>query len=99
MAIFVRIPHCSDNFLCVLCINVYRMNYQMNYEKQSRSRYHGRENDHRSRSFRSEQYSNSDKFDRLEMHIDTEKVGKLIGRGGSNIQELQDKTGTRIHVS
>ncbi|KZC13703.1 PREDICTED: probable ATP-dependent RNA helicase DDX43 [Dufourea novaeangliae] len=39
-----------------------------------------------------------DKLEKFIIHIETDKVGKLIGRSGSNIRELQDKTNTKIQV-
>lgn len=40
-----------------------------------------------------------EKSDKITIHIETDKVGKLIGKSGSNIRELQDKTNTKIRVS
>ncbi|KAK9310783.1 hypothetical protein QLX08_000081 [Tetragonisca angustula] len=61
-------------------------------------------NNHHSYSRRNN-YSNSyhnnsvQKCKEFIMKIDTDKIGKLIGKSGSNIRDLQDKTKTRIHVS
>ncbi|XP_076763300.1 putative ATP-dependent RNA helicase DDX43 [Xylocopa sonorina] len=79
------------------------MDYKQSYGKVY-SRSNNRGNNRGRNSFRRDQYSNSarNNFDqqseKLVIHIDTEKVGKLIGKSGSNIRELQDKTGTRIYV-
>ncbi|CAL7939654.1 unnamed protein product [Xylocopa violacea] len=79
------------------------MDYKQSYGK-SYSRSNNRGNNRGRNSFRRDQYSNSvrNNFDqqseKLVIRIDTEKVGKLIGKSGSNIRELQDKTGTRIYV-
>ena len=35
----------------------------------------------------------------LTIQVDRSKLGKLIGRGGSQIKELQDKSGASINVS
>ncbi|XP_043251393.1 probable ATP-dependent RNA helicase DDX43 [Colletes gigas] len=50
-------------------------------------------------SFGSGHDSFDDKSDKFIINIDSDKVGKLIGKSGSNIRELQDKTSTRIHVN
>ena len=39
-----------------------------------------------------------EKSDKITIHIETDKVGKLIGKSGSNIRELEDKTNTKIRV-
>lgn len=61
-------------------------------------------NNHHSYSRRNN-YSNSyhnnsnQRYEEFIIKIDTDKIGKLIGKSGSNIRDLQDKTKTRIHVS
>lgn len=32
------------------------------------------------------------------MQVESSKVGKIIGRGGSKIRELQDSSGARINI-
>lgn len=36
---------------------------------------------------------------RLVIYVDSSKVGKIIGRGGSKIKALQDESNARINVS
>ncbi|KAK1118071.1 hypothetical protein K0M31_015350 [Melipona bicolor] len=57
-------------------------------------------NNHHSFSRRNN-YSNSynQKCKEFIIKVDTDKIGKLIGRSGTNIRDLQDKTKTKIHVS
>ncbi|CAK9811544.1 Probable ATP-dependent RNA helicase DDX43 [Anthophora quadrimaculata] len=80
------------------------MNYQQSRGRQSSSKYNDRGKYHQSITFRKrDRYSNShenynDEFEKLIVDIDTNKVGKLIGRSGSNIRDLQDKTNTKIHI-
>ncbi|CAK9807040.1 Probable ATP-dependent RNA helicase DDX43 [Anthophora plagiata] len=80
------------------------MDYQQNRGRQSSSKYNDRGQYHQSITFRKrDRYSNSHEnyngeFEKLIVDIDTNKVGKLIGRSGSNIRDLQDKTNTKIHI-
>ncbi|XP_071859561.1 probable ATP-dependent RNA helicase DDX43 [Bombus fervidus] len=68
--------------------------------RYNESTYYYRHNTFRRR----EQYPNFSRnnynvrYDQSIIQIGTEKVGRLIGRSGSNIRELQDRTNTRIHV-
>ncbi|XP_031835118.1 putative ATP-dependent RNA helicase DDX43 [Nomia melanderi] len=68
------------------------------------SRYDNREDQKKNNYFRNEQskpvhYDNYDsRPNKLTIQIDTDKVGKLIGKNGYNIRELQDKTNTKIHI-
>lgn len=73
------------------------MGRQMNYDRQSHSRQYDRGTYRQSNTFRREPTSDNNS-EKLVIYIETEKVGKLIGRSGSNIKELQEKTSTRIHV-
>ncbi|KOC61391.1 putative ATP-dependent RNA helicase DDX43 [Habropoda laboriosa] len=80
------------------------MDYQQSYGRQSYSKSNDRGKYRRSNTFRNaDQYSNShnnfnNEFEKLIIHISTDKVGRLIGRSGSNIRDLQDKTSTKIHI-
>ncbi|XP_053996758.1 probable ATP-dependent RNA helicase DDX43 [Hylaeus anthracinus] len=76
-----------------------------NYNRESRSNDRGgyRRSTYSRRgqnqSFCSSDHENFDnKSDKFIVNIDSDKVGKLIGKSGSNIRDLQDKTNTRIHV-
>lgn len=54
------------------------------------------------RTSKKEHYSNfvsTNSNQKFVIQVNTEKIGKLIGKSGSNIRELQDKTKTKIHVS
>ncbi|XP_017884968.1 probable ATP-dependent RNA helicase DDX43 [Ceratina calcarata] len=78
----------------------YRMDYQQTYGRTySRRNDRGNNrNDYRKREYTNSSYNDQQSTDKFMIQIDTEKVGKLIGRGGSNIRDLQDKTGTRIQI-
>merc|ERR1739848_635384 len=47
-------------------------------------------------SYQRQKYNNSVMMESLTMQISKSHVGKLIGRGGSNIRELREATGCRI---
>ncbi|XP_076237977.1 putative ATP-dependent RNA helicase DDX43 [Calliopsis andreniformis] len=60
-----------------------------------------RQNDRNRRnnySNRGQNESYNDNSEKIVLHIDSGKVGKLIGKGGSTIRELQEKSSTRINV-
>ena len=64
-------------------------NSKFNREQRDRSS-HNNNNNGRERESRAEQCA---------FFIETAQLGKLIGRGGSQIRELQDQTNTKINVS
>ncbi|XP_043589785.1 probable ATP-dependent RNA helicase DDX43 [Bombus pyrosoma] len=75
------------------------------YCNKSNARYNERPNNYQHNTFRKgERYPNfprnnyNIRYDQSVIQIGTEKVGRLIGRSGSNIRQLQDRTNTRIHV-
>lgn len=65
-----------------------------NQERYHRNNYRNEEN-----HYNNSRYSNSDcESEKFIIHINSDKVGKLIGRSGANIKDLQSKTNTKIHV-
>ncbi|XP_060814264.1 probable ATP-dependent RNA helicase DDX43 [Bombus pascuorum] len=75
------------------------------YCSKPNARYNERTYNYQHNTFRrGERYPNFSRnnykvrYDQSIIQIGTEKVGRLIGRSGSNIRELQDRTNTRIHV-
>lgn len=76
------------------------------YCSRPNARYNERQNNYQHKTFRrGERYPNfprnnyNARYNQSVIQIGTGKVGRLIGKSGSNIRELQDKTNTRIHVS
>ncbi|XP_026674941.1 probable ATP-dependent RNA helicase DDX43 isoform X2 [Ceratina calcarata] len=75
------------------------MDYKQNgrtYSRNINDRGNNR-NDYRKRENTNSSYKNQ-QSEKFMIQIDTGKVGKLIGKGGSNIKDLQDKTGTKIKI-
>ncbi|XP_078050701.1 putative ATP-dependent RNA helicase DDX43 [Augochlora pura] len=76
--------------------------YSNNYNQ--RSKYRSREEPQRNNYSKKDESQNfnlnskREKPGNLIIQIDANKVGKLIGKGGTKIRELQDKTNTRIRV-
>ncbi|XP_050586718.1 probable ATP-dependent RNA helicase DDX43 [Bombus affinis] len=75
------------------------------YCSRPNARYNERQNNYQHKTFRrGERYPNfprnnyNARYNQSVIQIGTGKVGRLIGKSGSNIRELQDKTNTRIHV-
>ncbi|XP_033176272.1 probable ATP-dependent RNA helicase DDX43 [Bombus impatiens] len=75
------------------------------YCSRPNARYNERPNNYQHNTFRrGERYPNfprnnyNVRYDQSVIQIGTGKVGRLIGRSGSNIRDLQDRTNTRIHV-
>ncbi|XP_006607867.2 probable ATP-dependent RNA helicase DDX43 [Apis dorsata] len=76
------------------------MEFQQNYTKVH-SKHSNGNNFKNYRTGKKEHYSNfvsSNSNQKFVIQVNTEKIGKLIGKSGSNIRELQDKTKTKIHV-
>lgn len=55
--------------------------------------------DYRDRSFTQSHNKYEGHDEPLVIWIDTHKIGKLIGKGGSKIKELQERSNTKITVS
>ena len=65
------------------------MEYRSNHHSFSRRNNHSNSN-----------YNNfNQKYEKSIIQVDSENIGKLIGKAGTNIRDIQDKTKTRIHVS
>ncbi|XP_003707581.1 putative ATP-dependent RNA helicase DDX43 [Megachile rotundata] len=65
-----------------------------NKERYRRNNYKYEENQFSNSSYNNVDYE-SEKFI---IHISSDKVGKLIGRSGANIKDLQSKTNTKIQI-
>lgn len=69
-----------------------------NHRNDRNRNFHGHHgNDHDSR--RDDRNGGRAQDDGLVVQIEQSKVGKLIGRGGSKIKELESVSGARINVS
>lgn len=84
----------------------YKMDNNWRYgENSSRSSNYNRgprQDDRHRRNYYSNRGQNNsfeEKSDQITIHIDSAKVGKLIGKSGSNIRDLESKTSTKIRVS
>lgn len=81
--------------------------YQSCEQHQSRNQnsYRGKNNQRRNDNNRQrsrgrrDRDSSRDSKEQCTFFVETAKLGKLIGRGGSQIRELQEQSGAKINVS
>ncbi|XP_034187499.2 putative ATP-dependent RNA helicase DDX43 [Osmia lignaria lignaria] len=83
-----------DNYQRTYTVSNNKYMKRGNQERYHRNNYRNEEN-----QYNNSRYSNSDcESEKFIIHINSDKVGKLIGRSGANIKDLQSKTNTKIHI-
>lgn len=49
--------------------------------------------------YRSNNYGNNDGAETMSFEVESEHVGRIIGKGGAKVRELQDESGARIKIT
>lgn len=90
----------AQNMVKSLIDDLFREDYDSNNSSQTNENNFGSKADRYQQDSRRDftRGSTDSNEDKSTFYVETSKLGKLIGRGGCKIRELQDQSGARVEV-